>query len=143
MDEQQGSNLDQWLTHQTTKPDGQRNTPRGELASAEGKKPQLFLAAPGLPTISYRVAQKVWDLEFVEMEDFLPPNKTIQALETQQAQSLRNGVIGALQQLQQQQTRRVTDVPTWTRCFSLYLVVMAHKKAELVPAYMHAVLRLQ
>ena len=39
------------------------------------------LPAPGLPTIPNKLAQKIWDLEFVEMEEFLPSNKTIQAME--------------------------------------------------------------
>ena len=40
-----------------------------------------FLPAPGLPTISNKLAQKIWDLEFVEMEEFLPNNKAVQAME--------------------------------------------------------------
>ena len=32
--------------------------------------PQHFLAAPGLPTITSKLAQKIWDLEFVEMEEW-------------------------------------------------------------------------
>ncbi len=51
-----------------------------------------------------------------------------------------------LQQFQQLQKKTVADVMTWTRCVSLYIAVMARKKAELVPAmiaHMHAVLKLQ
>ena len=40
-----------------------------------------FLPAPGLPTVSNKLAQKIWELEFVDMEEFLPSNKTINALE--------------------------------------------------------------
>ena len=40
-----------------------------------------FLPAPGLPTASNKLAQKIWKLEFVDMEEFLPSNKTINALE--------------------------------------------------------------
>ena len=58
-----------------------------------------FLPAPGLPTLSNKLAQKIWDLEFVEMEEFLPSNRMIQAIEN--PVSLQEGIVGALQQLQQ------------------------------------------
>ena len=45
----------------------------------EGKS-QLFLAAPGLPTVPMKLAQRIWDLDFIEMEEFLPSNWTVQAL---------------------------------------------------------------
>lgn len=105
----------QQRTDKQEKPKG----PEEELALMAGKKLQHFLAVPGLPTITSKVAQKIWELEFVEMEEFLPSNKTVQALKHQPTtQSLRDGVLGALQQFQQQQGRRVTDIMTWTRCFS-------------------------
>ena len=56
----------------------------GSVTSADkkaGEKPQLFLAASGLPTVPQRLAQRIWDLDFIEMEEFLPSNKTVQALE--------------------------------------------------------------
>ena len=34
-----------------------------------------------LPTVSQRLAQRIWDLDFIEMEEFLPSNRTVQALE--------------------------------------------------------------
>ena len=53
------------------------------------EKLQHHLASPGLPTIPHRLAQRIWDLEFVEMEEFFPSNKTIQALESlEEASSL-------------------------------------------------------
>ena len=51
------------------------------------EKLQHYLASPGLPTIPHRLAQRIWDLEFVEMEDFLPSNRTIQALESSEGAS--------------------------------------------------------
>ena len=93
--------------------------------------PQHFLAAPGLPTS--KLAQKIWDLEFVEMEEFLPTNRTLQALDQFTPESPQDGVLGALHQLQQQQGCRVADIMTWTRCFSHYVAAMAKKWAELVP----------
>ena len=90
--------------------------------------------------------QKIWDLEFVEMEEFLPTNRTVQALDQFTPESLRDGVLGALHQFQQQQEGcRVADIMTWTCCFSLYVAVMAKRRTELVPpmiAHLHAVLKL-
>ena len=117
--------------------------------SAPVKKPQFFLAAQGLPTITSKLAQRIWDLEFIEMDDFLPTNKAVQALEQQStSQLVQDGVLGALQQFQQQQQqgRRVADITTWTRCFTLYIAVMASRRADLVPAmvaHLHAVLKVQ
>ena len=102
-----------------------------------------FLPAPGLPTISNKLAQKIWDLEFVEMEEFLPNNKAIQAMEN--PVSIQEGIVGALQQLQQP-NKRVMDILTWIRCFSLYIAVMAAKRHDLVApmtSHMHTVMRLQ
>ena len=99
-----------------------------------------FLPAPGLPTVSNKLAQKIWDLEFVEMEEFLPSNRTIQAMEN--LVSLQEGIV---QQLQQP-NKRVLDIFTWIRCFSLYISVMAAKRHELVApmiSHMHMVMRLQ
>ena len=41
--------------------------------------------------------------------------------------------------------RRVLDIMTWVRCFSLYVAVMAKKFPEMIPsmvAHLHTVLRL-
>jgi len=47
---------------------------------SEGK-PQLFLAVSGLPTVPQKLAQRIWDIDFVEMEEFFPSNRTVQAPE--------------------------------------------------------------
>ena len=102
-----------------------------------------FLPAPGLPTVSNKLAQKIWKLEFVDMEEFLPSNKTINALEN--PIFIQDGIVGALQQLQQPK-KRVADVLTWIRCFMLYIAVMAAKHHDLVGpmiSHMHTVMRLQ
>lgn len=101
-----------------------------------------FLPAIGLPTLSNKLAQKIWDLEFVEMEEFLPSNRTIQAMEN--PVSLQEGIVGALQQLQQPH-KRVVDIFTWIRCFSLYILVIAAKHHDLVGpmiSHMQMVMRL-
>ena len=76
------------------------------------------------------------------MEEFLPTNKTIQALEL--AGTAEGRVLGAFHQFQQQ-ARRVTDLKTWVRCFILYIAVMSQKWPELIPpmtAHLHMVIRL-
>ena len=57
-------------------------------------KPLHYLAAPGLPTISQHMAQRIWNLEFIEMEEFFPSNKTMQVLERSEGlRSLSGGSI--------------------------------------------------
>lgn len=100
-DQQEDIRLEDRLTNQTAS--GRKEQPVSEdtaMLSASSKKPQYFLAAPGLPTITSKLAQQIWDLEFVEMEEFLTSNKTMQALEQQfNPKSVQDGVLGALQQL--------------------------------------------
>ena len=101
-----------------------------------------YLAASGLPTIPNKLAQRIWELEFIEMEEFLPTNKAIQALEL--AGTTEGEVRGVFHQLQQQ-ARRVTDLITWVRCFTLYIAVMSQKRPELVApmtAHLHMVIKL-
>ena len=101
-----------------------------------------YLGAPGLPTISRKLAQHIWELDFTDMEEFLPINKTIQALEL--ARITETGRQRAMHQVQQQ-AKRVTDLMTWVRCFTLYIAVMSQKRPELtVPmtAHLHMVIRL-
>ena len=83
-DHQEDIRFEDHLTSQTAS--GQKERPVSEdtaMLSACSKKPQYFLAAPGLPTITSKLAQQIWDLEFVEMEKFLPSNKAMEALEQQ------------------------------------------------------------
>ena len=68
---------------------------------SEGK-PQLFLATSGLPTVPQKLAQRIWDMDFVEMEEFLPSNRTVQASEI--SGLARDGTI-----FQVPQARRVAD----------------------------------
>ena len=71
------------------------------------------------------------------MEEFLPSNKTINALEN--PISIQDGIEGALQQPK----KRVADILTWIRCFTLYIAVMAAKRHDLVGpmiSHMHTVM---
>ena len=63
------------------KDDKKRETSKSEQQNALPESSKQYLVAPGLPTISRKLAQRIWELEFIEMEEFLPSNKAIQALE--------------------------------------------------------------
>ena len=52
------------------------------------------------------------------MEEFLPSNKTIQALEN--PVSIQEAIAGALQQLKQS-NKKVVDIFTWISGFSSYI----------------------
>ena len=85
--------------------------------------PQHFLGAPSFPTITSKLTPKILGLKFVEMEEFLP---TVQALDQFTPESVWDGLLGTLHQFQQQQQGHgVADITMWTRCFSLYVAVMA------------------
>lgn len=60
------------------------------------KPPELYLGAPSLPTITFKLAPKIWALEFVEIEEFLSTNRTVQALDQVTPESLQGGVLGPL-----------------------------------------------
>ena len=114
-------------------------------------KPARFLVVKGLPTLPMKLVEKAWNMEFVEMEDFLPAPRSLRIAEQGKPSStLQESLVGALSEFQarqqQKSQRRVTDIMTWTRCFSLYVAVMAKKSAEMIPhmvAHLHTVLRLQ
>ena len=113
------------------------DTTGGSKEDKGGAIPQHVLAAPGLPTVSRRLAQRIWALEFIEMEEFLPTNKMVQSLESGDGAPGSSGT--------HPQSKRVADIITWVRCFSLYLAVMAQKRANLVApmvSHLHAVIKL-
>ena len=85
--------------------------------TSEGR-PQLFLAASGLPTVPQKLAQRIWELDLVEMEEFLSSNRTVQALEI--SGLAREGTV-----FQVPQACRVADITSWIRCFTLYVAVIA------------------
>jgi len=72
-DEELPANLETLLEVVVTLP----QDPQG----SRGKTPPFLLAAPGLLTVWSKLAQLIWDLDFIELEELLPSNKTIQALE--------------------------------------------------------------
>ncbi len=123
---------------------------RGQTDKAVAK-PSRYLVAKGLPTLPMKLVEKVWNLEFVDMEEFLPTPRSLHLAEQgRPSTSFQESLVGAFSQfqaLQQQKARkRVTDIMTWTHCFSLYLAVLSKKSPEMVPsmvAHLHTMLRLQ
>ena len=114
-------------------------------------KPARYLVAKGLPTLPTKLVEKVWNLEYVEMEEFLPTPRALRIAEQgNPSHSLQDSLVGALNQFQaiqqQKSQRRVMDITTWVRCFTLYMAVLSVKAPEMIPsmvAHLHTVLRLQ
>ena len=113
------------------------NTTGGSKEDKGGAISQHVLAAPGLPTVSRKLAQRIWALEFTEMKEFLSTNKVVQSLESGDGTPGSSGT--------HSQSKQVADIITWVRCFSLYLAVMAQKRANIVApmvSHLHAVIKL-
>ena len=106
-------------------------------------KPTCYLVAKGLPT---KLAEKVWSLDYVDMEKFFSTPCGAREARPSLQESLE-GAFNQFQACQQQQKaqRRVLDVVTWARCFTLYIAVMAKRHADIVPsmvAHFHTVVKL-
>ena len=122
-----------------------------EVGDKAEPRPLRYLVEKGLPTLPTKLVERVWNLEYVDMEEFLPAPRSLRIAEQgRSSASLQESLVGAFSQfqaLQQYKTqRRVTDILTWTRCFSLYMAVLSKKAPEMVPsmvAHLHTVLRLQ
>ena len=122
------------------------------LPGADQKKESKsrVLIEKGVPTLPAKVVEKAQRLEFVEMEEFLPAPQSLRLAEWEKANpSLQESLVGAMNEFQetlhQKVQRKVQDILTWTRCFSLYLAVVAKVKAEMVPckvAHLHTVFKL-
>ena len=131
-----------WLTSLSTS---------GSQSEKSEPKPTRYLVAKGLPTLPTKLVEKIWNLEYVEMEEFLPAPRSLRIAEqSNPSHSLQDSLVGALSQfqaLQKQKSQcRVMDVTTWVRCFTLYMAVLSAKAPEMVPsmvAHLHTVLRLQ
>ena len=44
-------------------------------------KPVRFLVVKGLPTLPMKLVEKAWNMEFLEMEDFLPAPRSLRIAE--------------------------------------------------------------
>ena len=73
-----------------------------------GAKPARYRVAKGLPTLPTKLVEKVWNFEFVEMEEFLPTPRALRIAEQgNPASSLQESLVGALSHFQAlQQTSR-------------------------------------
>ena len=90
-----------WLTAVSTNP-----SPTHTVEA----KPARYLVAKGLPTLPMKVVEKIWNLEFVEMEDLLPAPRSLRLAEQGAVpSSLQDSLVGALshfQALQQHRSQR-------------------------------------
>ena len=119
--------------------------PSQDLEGGKGKLPPFSVVTPGLPTVLSNLAQHIWDLDFIEVEELLPFNKTIQALEEGAISRPEGSSLGLATSLQPQ-SRKVADISTWSCCFALYVAIMSRKKPDLVApmiAHLEVVAKLQ
>ena len=59
-------------------------------------KPARYLVAKGLPTLPTKLVDKVWNLEYVEMEGFLPTPRALRIAEQgNPSHSLQDSLVGA------------------------------------------------
>ena len=66
-----------------------------------GAKPSRYLVAKGLPTLPLKVVERVWMMEYIEMEEFLPTPRSLQLVEQgRPVPSLQESLVGALNQFQ-------------------------------------------
>ena len=76
-----------------------------------------YLVAKGLPTLPMKLVEKVWNLEYVDMEEFLPTPRSLRLAEQgRPSTSLQESLVGGFSQFQAQQQqksqKRVTDILT-------------------------------
>ena len=120
-----------------------------DQSSKAESKPSRYLVAKDLSTLPMRLVEKAWYLNYVEMEEFLPAPRALRLAEQGRAStSLQESLVGAFSEFQAQQQqkaqRRVTDIFTWIRCFTIYVAVLSKKAADMVPsmlAHLHTVVR--
>ena len=84
-----------------------------EKKKAELKPQQLIIK--GLPTLPVKLVERAHNLEFVEMEEFLPSPRSLRLVEQAKPNpSLQEALVGALSQFQasqqQKSRRRVLDI---------------------------------
>ena len=66
-------------------------------------KPKRYLVAKGLPTLPVKLTERVWGLEYMDMEEFLPAPQAVRLAEQRKAPAtLQDSLVGALDQFQAQ-----------------------------------------
>ena len=100
-------------------------------------------AVPGSSRAAHnfrKLATCIWELDFIGMDELLPSNRAIQALEGSGSQEAgTSSSVG----IAPSQNRRTTDVMAWVQCFNLYTTVTAQRRPELIgpmAAHLHTVL---
>ena len=64
-------------------------------------KTAMYRVANGLPTLPTKLVEKVWNFEFVEMEEFLPAPRSLRIAEQgSSSHSFQDSLVGALSQFQ-------------------------------------------
>ena len=115
----------------------------------EGERGYQAMSLPGREGPPYPPDDKIWNLEYVDMEEFLPVPRSLRLAEQgKPAPSLQESLVGAFNQFQaiqsQKTQHRVLDIITWLRCFTLYIAVMAKQRSDMVQcmvAHLHTVLK--
>ena len=74
---------------------------RGDVREKGGTKPSHYLVAKGLPTFPMKLVDKIWNLEYVDMEELLPAPRSLHLAEQgKAAPSLQESLVGAFNQFQ-------------------------------------------
>ena len=72
------------------------------------QKPARYLVAKGLPTLPTKPVEKVWNLEYVGMDEFLPSPHSLRIAEQgNSSHSLQDSLVGALNEFQATQRQKV------------------------------------
>ena len=70
-------------------------------------KPSCYLVAKGLPTLPMKLVDRIWNLEYVDMEEFLPAPQSLHLAEQgKPAPSLQESLVTAFNQFQAIQNHR-------------------------------------
>ena len=59
-------------------------------------KPPRYLVSKGLPTLPLKLVEKVWALDFVDMEDFLPTPRALRLVKQQSSTASLQESLGGL-----------------------------------------------
>ena len=122
----------------------------GDSREKGDAKSSRYLVAKGLPTLPIKLVDRIWNLEYVDMEEFLPAPQSLRLAEQgKPVPSLQESLVWAFNQFQairsQRTQRRVLDAITWMKCFTLYIAMMAKQRSDMVQcmvAHLHTVLKL-
>ena len=76
-------------------------------------RPLRYLVEKGLPTLPTKLVERVWNLEYVDMEEFLPAPRSLRIAEqVRSSASLQESLVGAFSQFQALQQYKAATLPT-------------------------------